>query len=698
MTGNDALPKPQVISNVVKLWKKAQGKDPGYLAWKVIDRLAKKSRKYTRHLNGPKLDELLIANLFRANGAGSIQQHLLERTSPHFFFAQDEVGVLLAKMAADDAAYPERLLTRAERICKNQLDILAVGEMCLGEQIDWQRDYHSGLRWEQQYAFDYDFFALDQPSDVRIVWELNRLHFLVDLGKAYRWSNDEKYVRKFIELVCDWDTKNPYEFSVNWTCAMDVAIRAVNLIWALMFMLPSASLDDAFLTRLLRMLLQHGHYIRQNLEYADVRNNHYLADLVGLIYLGLFLPESGTARDWLEYALPRFEAEIDHEVYADGVSHEGSIPYHRLVVELFMSTALLLRLNGRTLAQSFYDRLERSLEFVQAYVKPDGLCPMFGDADDGRIHILGEQPINDHRYLLATGAVLFNRADFRVGAGRFWEEAAWLTGPQGLHEFEKLEAGCAPLRSRAFSEGGFYFLKRADDYVAVDCGDVGMRGRGGHGHCDILSFEASFGGENVVVDRGCYLYTASRSLRRESLVAQSHNTVIIDGQDYARLHDYDFAQVQNTPGQMLEWTVSDSGTVFEGEHYGYIDSQIVHRRRIELDNRGNKLLLTDRLSGSGPHAISARFYLAPGCTVKIDGAACFINTPRNRTLSLTVDGPMAGKWAVQPTTIFPRYGVEVQTSLLKWQAEVTLPAEMRFCWEPLTDLTPQLAGNATWAP
>jgi uncharacterized heparinase superfamily protein len=552
--------------------------------------------------------------------------------------------------------------------------------MCLGEEIDWQRDYHSGLRWEQQYAFDYDFFALDQPSDVRIVWELNRLHFLVDLGKAYRWSNDEKYVSKFIELVCDWDAKNPYEFSVNWTCAMDVAIRAVNLIWSLMFMLPSARLDEAFLTRLLRMLLQHGYYIRQNLEYADVRNNHYLSDLVGLIYLGLFMPESETAREWLQFALPRFEVEIAHEVYADGVAHEGSIPYHRLVVELLISTALLVRLNGRTLGQSFYDRLERSLEFVQAYVKPDGLCPMFGDADDGRLHVLGQQSINDHRYLLATGAVLFNRADFRATAGRFWEEAAWLTGTRGWREFEKLEAGCAPLGSRAFSEGGFYFLKSSDDYVAVDCGDVGMRGRGGHGHCDILSFEAAFGGESVVVDRGCSLYTASRSLRRESLVAKSHNTVIIDDQDYARLHDFDFAQVQNTPGQMLEWRVSEAGSLFAGEHYGYSQRQIVHQRTIEFSSGSRGMILSDRFSGSGEHTVVARFYLAPGCTASLADERCYIQTPQGQTIAVTASGESGGRWVVNPTTVFPRYGVEHRTQLLEWQAKLTFPAQIQFGW------------------
>ena len=667
----------QPILGVVKLWKKARGKDPRYLAWKALDRLAKKSRKYTRNINRLKLDDARFLDRFRS-GHGTIQDYLLARSQPRFFFAQDQVAALMQTIATEDSGYGDNLLSRADRICQNRIEILSVGEQSLGTDIDWQRDYRSGLRWELKYAFDYDVQALGQPSDVRIVWELSRLHFLTDLGKAYRWSNDEKYVRKFVELVCDWDEKNPYEFSVNWTCPMDVAIRAVNIIWGLMLVLPSPSLGEEFLARVLRMLVQHGHHIRQNLEYADVRNNHYLSDLVGLIYLGLFLPESELAAGWLKFAVPHFEAEISHEVYADGVNHEGTIPYHRLVVELFISTATFLKLNSIAMGKEFKDRLERSLEFVHAYVKPDGSCPMFGDADDGRLHVLGTQSINDHRHLLASGAVLFDRSDFKARAGRLWEEAAWLMTPEGVARFQQLPLSSPLERSASFSVGGFYFLKSAETYVCIDCGDVGMRGRGGHGHCDILSFEACFNGENVVVDRGCNQYTASRAARRETLVARSHNTILIDDEDYARVLDIGLAQVQNTPGKVLEWHVSESGTVFVGEHYGYAHKQIVHRRRIELSGPGG-MLLTDELTGSGEHAITARFYLAVGCAARVEDARCVIETSQGNSVTITVD-EAAGAWAIQESTVFPTYGKEEPACLLEWSANLQLPATVSFSW------------------
>src|SRR5439155_3462171 len=108
------------------------------------------------------------------------------------------------------------------------------------------------------------------------------------------------------------------------------------------------------------------------------------------------------------------------------------------------------------------------------YTKPDGSAPLIGDADDGRVQKLGVQPINDHRYLLAAGAALFNRGDFKRAAGSFGDEAFWLLGPDAADAFDAIEP--APLASCAFEPGGVYVLRTDRAHVIVGCGEVGMRG------------------------------------------------------------------------------------------------------------------------------------------------------------------------------------------------------------------------------
>jgi len=126
-------------------------------------------------------------------------------------------------------------------------------------------------------------------------------------------------------------------------------------------------------------------------------------------------------------------------VYPDGVDFEGSISYHRLVTELFLSATLLCLKNGIDFPRWYMNHIEKMIEFVMYYTKPDGTVPQIGDNDDGRLHILsnyGNWNRLDHRYLLSVGAVLFKRQDFKDAASKFHEEAFWLLGEEGLNSFD----------------------------------------------------------------------------------------------------------------------------------------------------------------------------------------------------------------------------------------------------------------------
>src|SRR5262249_44917480 len=189
----------------------------------------------------------------------------------------------------------------------------------------------------------------------------------------------------------------------------------------------------------------------------------------------------------------------------------------------------LLRLHGEDVPASCRERLERMCEFVQAYTKPDGRTPLVGDADDGRIQILGMQHVTDHRYLLSSAALLFGRDDFKQSATRCWEETFWLLGAEAPGRFRELPESVQVPQSIAFPAGGFYILRSRHAHLIIDCGDVGLSGRGGHGHNDILSFELFLNGFNVVTDCGAYLYTASREWRNRFRSTAFHNSVEVDG-------------------------------------------------------------------------------------------------------------------------------------------------------------------------
>ena len=352
------------------------------------------------------------------------------RQKPLFFL--DEINPNLLK---EILPHREEVIKDANEICNHYFDLLGSGKRNVDIQpgkIDWHRDFKSGERWNPQVFYTDTVIVKGNGSDIKVPWELSRFQHLPTLGKAYWLVSNEKYAREFVDEIDDWIESNTPMYGVNWTSTMDIAIRAVNWIWGYYFFKDSQEVSDEFLLKFMKSLLIHGRHIIRNLERSLLRgkkNNHYLSDIVGLIYLGVMFPEFKDARKWREFGIKELVNEMKKQVYLDGVNYEGSISYHRLATELFLSATLLCLKNGINFPKWYMNRLEKMIEFVMYYSKPDGTAPQIGDNDDGRLHILanyGNWNRLDHRYLLSIGAVLFKRSDFTHAVGRFHEESFWL--------------------------------------------------------------------------------------------------------------------------------------------------------------------------------------------------------------------------------------------------------------------------------
>ncbi len=188
-------------------------------------------------------------------------------------------------------------------------------------------------------------------------------------------------------------------------------------------------------------------FIRGHLEWTEVRGNHYLSDVVGLLVACAPFSAGREGRAWAIWATGELEREMAHQVRRDGCDHEASIPYHRLVCELFLCGAQAAdALCPGTLSDGYRERLDLMLEFVSDYTRPDGLAPQIGDADDGRFLPLGDYKADprDHRHLYAQAG-----RDWRHGRGH-----------------------------AAYPEGGWYAMRHARLWGIVRCGDVGLGGTG----------------------------------------------------------------------------------------------------------------------------------------------------------------------------------------------------------------------------
>lgn len=566
------------------------------------------------------------------------------------------------------------LLADGDAVLDNIFEAFGSGKVHLGESIDWQKDFISGHRWPLKRITTDEILDLSRPSDIKVPWELARFHQIWWLGKAYWISSSERYAEKFGRLVSDWISANPVGRGVHWTVAMEVAIRACNLICGFAFFAQSPSLSSAFWDRLARSLFAHGLFIWNNREVSLRNHNHYLANIVGLLFLGLLFRDTPVGRRWFRWSARTLQHEMEHQVTGDGVDYEKAIAYHRLVLELFATAAVLCKVNAIPLAPAFWSRLERMFAFTAHYTRPDGSAPLFGDADDGRLfRFQMNEPMNDHRHVLSVGAVLFDSQLFKSAAGSFSQDALFLLGSEGFERFLKIPAQAPEQSSVIFPDGGFVVFRSSDLHIIADVGDIGMNGRGGHGHNDTLSFELWAHGQSFIVDRGTYTYTANSSARQDFRSTRAHNTVMVDDLEMAEFRGLWSIQKDCTRPRVLECSLGVDHDVLLAEHSGYtrLAKPVIHRRRFTLAKRDGLYDITDELLGHGPHKLSLRFHIHPDIICSADSPRLWILRGQRASVQLQFDTEAVA----EESWFSPSYGVRVPMTVLVLRQTVELPAQ-----------------------
>jgi uncharacterized heparinase superfamily protein len=612
---------------------------------------------------------------FRQDRDGFLQDFYETARLRFFFHPRNRKDFFLHLLSQSQPE--EEVLNDAQDVLRNIFEAFGSGKIHLGDSINWRKDYKSGKEWPMKRLSASDLLDVENSSDIKIPWEINRFHQVWWLGKAYWSTHNEDYARKFAELVDDWIKKNPIGLGPNWSIAMEVAIRACNWIAGYYFFCDSASLSAEFWQRFLKSLFVHGRYIEHHLEYAKRNGNHLLSDIVGLLFIGVFFRSASFGQRWTTSSADALQEEMETQVHQDGVNYEKSIGYHRLVLELFCTATILCQLNKIPLRDSFMKRLERMFEFTHAYTRPDGSAPVVGDADDARLFQFStREDFNDHRNALSVGALLFNRGDFRAASDGFAQDALWLFGGEGFERHQKLEVPPANPVSRGFPKGGFYIMRSVESHLFVDAGDIGMNGRGGHGHNDTFSFELWCNGSALIVDSGTYTYSADIKLRNEFRSTAAHNTLIVDGKELADFTGLWSIRADETHPRVIRSIVESSRCVLEAEHSAYqaLPSHIIHRRQFEIVHSPLSLVITDTLKGTGSHLIESFLHFAPSVTVENVSPQKAIARNENGRYIISAS---AGEISLHDTSYSRSYGVRERNKSLKITWNTLFPASFQ---------------------
>lgn len=587
-------------------------------------------------------------------------------------------------------------LVAAERILRHDFDLLGSGPFTPVDPdrapigwytpIDWYLDPVRQLRFPRGvHHKDWKLYEMRPGNaDVKYPWELARCQHWVTLGQAFRLTSDERFARELAAELDDFMQANPIGVGINYTCTMDVGLRAVS--WALGFELVRASreLDRAFWIRAFSALFDHAVFIRNNLENTyEVTSNHFLSNVVGLWFLGRVFDDLDEGRAWSAFARSALEQEIHVQVLPDGADFESAVPYHRLVTELFLGCARLADVMNKPLSSHYRSRVRDMVRYLEGVLRPDGLMPQVGDADDGRLHVFsgyGSTTPQDARHLFGPAGDVFEEPAWRDLGGEVaeWEAAWWGLGQptvDGRQSAAKQSAvgSRQSTVSRLFPEAGLAVMRSGRDYLLATNGIVGTKGFGNHKHNDQLSFEYHRDGVPLIVDPGSFVYTCDPDARNLFRSTAYHNTLCIDGVEQNEMRpEWLFRLFETSHAEHVRFDDRLGEAEYVGRHRGYerLADPVTHERTFRLLKPSGDLVIVDTLQGRGEHDCVWHFHTAPGIEVRSIGPGLLAFAGYDKVCRLRFPSELESSTVDEAYS--PSYGVRVPCRAINLSTHVTL--------------------------
>ena len=550
-------------------------------------------------------------------------------------------------------------LAWADRVLAGRYRLLTPEPVDLGSPPAWHRDHYTGRDWPLLPA---QLIPLNRNDggDIRTLWELSRSYHLIPLAKAWARTGDQRYLTAYVAQIESWLDANPIGLGANWRSPMDAAIRAANWILATQVFARARAVPAAFWARLLANLRLSARFVARNLEWHPVyRGNHYVANAVGLVYVGTFFRDDPAGASWLRRGATILRKEMGYQVGSDGVAGEASIAYHRLVTELFTYGGELCELNlSGALPPEFWHRLRAMYGFLDAYLDSAGRAPLLGDADDGRLHQLCARTEAEPR-------------EHRLGLPRRYFLPASRTAV-----------------SAEFPDGGFFVLRSPRGRCTIRCGPVGVHGAGSHDHNDQLSYELSLDGVSLITDSGTFAYTRSLVERYAFRSTAAHNAIQLAGEEQNPIRaDRPWRILADrTRARRTAWSTGQEADHFEGRHQGFahLPSGAICFRRVSMIHAGEEWTIEDRVEGNGTEKLVWRTHFAPG-TLRV-----VAESPGRWTLahdvlptfSLRLETDASLQLGVATSRLSERYGAACSRPVLELQGSTSLPLTISLTIRP----------------
>jgi hypothetical protein len=472
--------------------------------------------------------------------------------APNWFYQPPDLGAFSA--FGDD--YMEEILSRGEEVIHG--DYRPFGRQ--PQPLDLELHFPIA-----HWVFHETGKARIPVEDIKLVWEPARFSWAIELGKAYYFSRDEKFARKFEVLYQDFRSINPLNIGPNWQSGQEVALRLIALIVTANLMHSSEIFDHQFLTQLCKDIADHAERIIPTLPYAQAqKNNHLLSEAVGLYTAALFLKDHPRSTKWKSVGRDLFGKAIIEQIDEDGEYTQHSTNYHRMMLTLALWMEALLASERKELEPDELEKLGKaSTWLIGQYDEISGNAANLGHNDGSFILPFTTSEYADYRPVIQATSTSF--LDTRILSDGAWNDLMiWMGIETSADAVSKPDLSIHWPSTRIGSLDSWANL-RARQYHNRPA------------HADQLHIDLWFKGNNVLLDAGTYLYNTQPPWRNALVSAINHNTVSVDGLDPMQKAGR-FLWLDWSQAKVLE----TSDDLVRAEQYGYQRLGIIHQRELKL--------------------------------------------------------------------------------------------------------------------
>ena len=509
--------------------------------------------------------------------------------------------------------------------------------------------------WPDTFSYELDYKQRDDLGDARTNWEKNR-HFDWALrAKAYYVTRDEKQWMKLSNDVKAWCEKNPFLHGISWTSAMELALRAINWMYALAFV-QAAGRD---LSALKAGVINITEYLTQHYSRYSSANNHLLVEATAIGLAGYAFHYE----PWQELAIRILTEELPKQNYADGVNKELSLHYQTFGMEAYL---LMAHVSGET---CWNGMLKRQAEFVTHSTWREKTVCEFGDDDEGKIQDLQGGEWHQWEWVLQFVSLVTGRRYSRFD--EVCENTRWLFKDEEIEAIRQQPMYDATA-SRCFKEGGNSFLRDKDDRVliGIDHAALGFGSIAAHGHADTLSFQMMVDGLPVITDPGTYIYHCDLEKRNAFRKTINHSTVCVAGRDQSEMLGA-FLWGKRAECALEHFSSDEDVDILTASHDGYMP--IRHQRTFEWFKKRLKLRVKDVMADEKDTTTDwvSTLMLGKDVEVKKSGTESVLLTAGNNEVRISVNTPI-DRLCIEDAELSVEYGVKTASKAIRIYGKGTI--------------------------